>query len=44
MIAPLCSPTCKMLAEKVETPHEFQQARDMDSYTSRDIFFAGPKS
>lgn len=29
MMRRFASPSCKMLAEKLEPPHEFQQARDM---------------
>jgi len=37
------SPTCKMLAEKVETPHEFQQARDMGFVYFQGYFFRRPE-
>jgi c-di-GMP-related signal transduction protein len=38
------SPKCKMLAEKLETPHEFQQARDMGFVYFQGYFSAGPNS
>jgi c-di-GMP-related signal transduction protein len=37
------SSTCKMLAEKLETPHEFQQARDMGFAYFQGYFFCPPK-
>ncbi|MFY9646019.1 MAG: HDOD domain-containing protein [Terriglobales bacterium] len=37
------SPKCKMLAEKVETPHEFQQARDMGFAYFQGYFFCRPE-
>jgi c-di-GMP-related signal transduction protein len=37
------SPKCKMLAEKVETPHEFQQARDMGFVYFQGYFFCRPE-
>ena len=38
------SPKCKMLAEKVETPHEFQQARDMGYSLFPGIFLLPPRT
>lgn len=37
------SPTCKMLAEKLETPHEFHQARDMGFVYFQGYFFCRPE-
>jgi c-di-GMP-related signal transduction protein len=37
------SPKCKMLAEKIETPHEFQQARDMGFKYFQGYFFCRPE-
>ena len=37
------SPKCKMLAEKLETPHEFQQARDMGFTYFQGYFFCRPE-
>jgi EAL and modified HD-GYP domain-containing signal transduction protein len=37
------SAKCKMLAEKVETPHEFQQARDMGFAYFQGYFFCRPE-
>jgi c-di-GMP-related signal transduction protein len=37
------SPKCKMLAEKLETPHEFQQARDMGFVYFQGYFFSRPE-
>lgn len=37
------SPKCKMLSEKVETPHEFQQARDMGYIYFQGYFFCRPE-
>jgi c-di-GMP-related signal transduction protein len=37
------SPTCKMLAEKLETPQEFQQARDMGFAYFQGYFFCRPE-
>jgi c-di-GMP-related signal transduction protein len=34
---------CKMLAEKIETPHEFQQARDMGFTYFQGYFFCRPE-
>jgi len=43
MIRRFASPTCKMLAEKLETPHEFQQARDMGFVYFQGYFFCRPE-
>ena len=37
------SPKCKMLAEKLETPHEFYQARDMGFVYFQGYFFCRPE-
>jgi EAL and modified HD-GYP domain-containing signal transduction protein len=37
------SPKCKMLAEKLETPHEFHQARDMGFVYFQGYFFCKPE-
>jgi c-di-GMP-related signal transduction protein len=37
------SPKCKMLAEKLETPHEFYQARDMGFLYFQGYFFCRPE-
>ncbi len=37
------SPTCKMLAEKLETPHEYRQARDMGFVYFQGYFFCRPE-
>ena len=37
------STKCKMLAEKLETPHEFQQARDMGFAYFQGYFFCRPE-
>ena len=37
------SPKCNMLAEKLETPHEFQQARDMGFVYFQGYFFCRPE-
>jgi c-di-GMP-related signal transduction protein len=37
------SPKCKMLAEKLETPHEFHQARDMGFTFFQGYFFCRPE-
>jgi c-di-GMP-related signal transduction protein len=37
------SATCKLLAEKLETPHEFQQARDMGFAYFQGYFFCRPE-
>ncbi len=36
-------PKCKMLAEKLETPHEFHQARDMGFVYFQGYFFCRPE-
>ncbi|MGA9503473.1 MAG: HDOD domain-containing protein [Terriglobales bacterium] len=43
MVRQFSSPTCKMLAEKLETPHEFQQARDMGFVYFQGYFFCRPE-
>jgi c-di-GMP-related signal transduction protein len=43
MIRRFGSPTCKMLAEKLETPHEFHQARDMGFTYFQGYFFCRPE-
>jgi EAL and modified HD-GYP domain-containing signal transduction protein len=37
------SPKCKMLAEKLETPHEYHQARDMGFVYFQGYFFCRPE-
>jgi len=37
------SPKCKMLAEKLETPHEYRQARDMGFVYFQGYFFCRPE-
>jgi len=37
------SAKCRMLAEKIETPHEFQQARDMGFVYFQGYFFCRPE-
>jgi len=37
------SPKCRMLAEKLETPHEFQQARDLGFVYFQGYFFCRPE-
>jgi EAL and modified HD-GYP domain-containing signal transduction protein len=37
------SPACKMLAEKLETPHEYRQARDMGFVYFQGYFFCRPE-
>jgi c-di-GMP-related signal transduction protein len=37
------TPKCKMLAEKLETPHEFHQARDMGFVYFQGYFFCRPE-
>ncbi len=37
------SPKCKLLAEKLETPHEFHQARDMGFTYFQGYFFCRPE-
>src|SRR5450759_980148 len=44
MMRRFLSPKCKMLAEKLETPHEFHQARDMGFAYFQGYFSAGPNS
>jgi c-di-GMP-related signal transduction protein len=43
MMGRFASPKCKMLAEKIETPHEFQQARDMGFTYFQGYFFCRPE-
>jgi c-di-GMP-related signal transduction protein len=43
MMRRFASPKCKMLAEKIETPHEFQQARDMGFTYFQGYFFCRPE-
>lgn len=43
MIRRFGSHKCKMLAEKLETPHEFQQARDMGFVYFQGYFFCRPE-
>jgi len=43
MMRRLGSPKCKMLAEKLETPHEFQQARNMGFSYFQGYFFCRPE-
>jgi len=43
MLRRFASPKCKMLAEKIETPHEFQQARDMGFSYFQGYFFCRPE-
>jgi len=43
MMRRFASPKCKMLAEKIETPHEFQQARDMGFAYFQGYFFCRPE-
>ena len=43
MIRRFGSPKCKMLAEKLETPHEFYQARDMGFTYFQGYFFCRPE-
>jgi len=43
MMRQFASPKCKMLAEKLETPHEFQQARDMGFVYFQGYFFCRPE-
>ena len=43
MIRRFGSPKCKMLAEKLETPHEFQQAREMGFVYFQGYFFCRPE-
>jgi c-di-GMP-related signal transduction protein len=39
----VATPQCKMLAEKLETPHEFHQARDMGFVYFQGYFFCRPE-
>jgi len=43
MMRRFSSPTCKMLAEKLETPHEYRQARDMGFVYFQGYFFCRPE-
>jgi c-di-GMP-related signal transduction protein len=43
MMRQFASPKCKMLAEKLETPHEFQQARAMGFVYFQGYFFCRPE-
>jgi c-di-GMP-related signal transduction protein len=43
MIRRFASPKCKMLAEKLETPHEFFQARNMGFVYFQGYFFCRPE-
>jgi EAL and modified HD-GYP domain-containing signal transduction protein len=43
MMRRFASPKCKMLAEKLETPHEFYQARDMGFAYFQGYFFCRPE-
>jgi c-di-GMP-related signal transduction protein len=43
MMRRFASPKCKMLAEKLETPHEFYQARDMGFVYFQGYFFCHPE-
>jgi len=43
MMRRFATPKCKMLAEKIETPHEFQQARDMGFAYFQGYFFCRPE-
>lgn len=43
MMRRFATPKCKMLAEKLETPHEFQQARDMGFVYFQGYFFCRPE-
>ena len=43
MVRRFASPQCKMLAEKLETPHEFHQARDMGFVYFQGYFFCRPE-
>src|SRR6266478_2800381 len=43
MMRRFASPTCKLLAEKLETPHEFQQAREMGFVYFQGYFFCRPE-
>ena len=43
MMRRFATPTCKLLAEKLETPHEFYQARDMGFSYFQGYFFCRPE-
>lgn len=43
MMRRFATPHCKMLAEKLETPHEFHQARDMGFVYFQGYFFCRPE-
>ncbi|MGA7295056.1 MAG: HDOD domain-containing protein, partial [Terriglobales bacterium] len=43
MMRRFASPKCKMLAEKLETPHEFHQASDMGFVYFQGYFFCRPE-
>jgi EAL and modified HD-GYP domain-containing signal transduction protein len=43
MMRRFATPKCKMLAEKIETPHEFQQASDMGFVYFQGYFFCRPQ-
>ena len=43
MMRRFATPKCKMLAEKIETPHEFHQARDMGFTYFQGYFFCRPE-
>jgi c-di-GMP-related signal transduction protein len=43
MMRRFASPKCKMLAEKLETPHEFSQARDLGFVYFQGYFFCRPE-
>ena len=43
MMSQFGSPKCKLLAEKLETPHEFQQARDLGFNYFQGYFFCRPE-
>lgn len=43
MMRRFASPKCKMLAEKLETPHEFYQARDLGFVYFQGYFFSRPE-
>jgi c-di-GMP-related signal transduction protein len=43
MMRRFATPKCKILAEKLETPHEFQQARDMGFSYFQGYFFCRPE-
>ncbi len=43
MLRRFSSPKCKMLAEKLETPHEFYQARNMGFTLFQGFFFCKPE-